>query len=128
MACGVIKQCTAMTKNNCRCKIHVTTDGDLCKFHAKKEVTTPTNAPANVPVSAPVNVYVNFPVSAPANFPVSTPANVPQNIFLNGKFVPNIHNIALPPFKKPSTVVQNWSGVQSCGKTPDEMYNYLFPK
>ena len=51
-----------------------------------------------------------------------------QNILLNGKFVPNIHNIPLPPFKKPSTVVQNWTGVQSCSKTPDEMYNYLFPK
>ena len=104
MACGVIKQCKAMTKHKCQCKNHVTNDGDLCERHAKKEA------------------------SAPVNVPVSTPANVPQNIFLNGKFVPNIHNIALPPFKKPSTVVQNWSGVQSCGKTPDEMYNYLFPK
>ena len=116
MACGVIKQCKAMTKHKCQCKNHVTNDGDLCERHAKKE--------ASVPVSAPVNVYVNFPVQVPANIPL----HVPQNIFLNGKFVPNIHNIALPPVKKPSTVVQNWVGVQSCGKTPDEMYNYLFPK
>jgi len=23
---------------------------------------------------------------------------------------------------------QNWTGVKTSGKTPDEMYNYLFPK
>ena len=106
-----------MTKHKCQCKNHVTNDGDLCERHAKKEANTPARAPASVPAA-------NIPVNVPTNIPL----HVPQNILLNGKFVPNIHNIALPPVKKPSTVVQNWYNVQGCGKTPDEMYNYLFPK
>ena len=58
--------------------------------------------------------------------------SIPENIFVNGKFVPNVNKIQVPLFKKPARQGEysptNWTGVQSCGKTPDEMYKYLFPK
>jgi hypothetical protein len=42
--------------------------------------------------------------------------SIPENIFLNGKFVPNVNKIQVPiPVLRPN------------GKTPDQMYKYLFP-
>jgi hypothetical protein len=57
--------------------------------------------------------------------------SVPENIYINGKFVPNVNKVSVD-FIKPMRTRQynpsNWTGVTSCGKTPDEMYKYIFPK
>jgi len=34
--------------------------------------------------------------------PTTPDFTIPQNIFINGKFVPNIDNIKIPYWKKPS--------------------------
>jgi len=55
--------------------------------------------------------------------------SIPDNIFVNGKFVPNVDKVKVPLFKKSKADFNppNWTGVQSCGKTPEQMYKYLFP-
>ena len=105
MVCGVIKQCNALTKSKCQCKNHVTNDGDFCERHSKKETI----------------VYVNI---VPENTQEYT---IPENIFVNGKFIPNINKVKIPVFKKNSTSRIGFTGFKECGKTPDEMYKYLFP-
>jgi hypothetical protein len=58
---------------------------------------------------------------------------IPENIYVDGKFVPNVNKIQVPVFKKPAREgfynPTNWAtNTTGCGKTPDEMYKYLFPK
>ncbi len=102
MVCGVIKQCQANTKHNCQCKKHVTNNGDFCELHSRSQ-----------PVST------NQPVSTIVNQPVSTnnviQYNIPENIFVNGKFVPNVNRQPVPIFNKPKRESDytpvNWTGV-----------------
>ena len=52
---------------------------------------------------------------------------VPENIYINGKFIPNVNKVSVD-FKKEKKEYSCWTGVTSCRKTPDEMYKYIFPK
>jgi len=70
MACGVIKQCKAVTKHKCQCKNHVTNNSEFCDRHSK------TN-----------NVSIN---------PLVPECSIPENIFVNGKFIPNVNKIKIP--------------------------------
>ena len=62
MSSGAIKQCKSVTKNNCRCKNHVITDGDYCKIHSKNEVAS-TNSATNI---IPNNIHIHI-VNSPTN-------------------------------------------------------------
>jgi hypothetical protein len=83
MTCGIIKQCKAITKHKCQCKNHVTNDGDFCERHSKKEATNSTTV-------APVNTQEY---------------TIPENIFVNGKFIPNINKVKVPVFNKNPNIV-----------------------
>ena len=54
-------------------KNHVTNDGDFCERHSKKETI----------------VYVN-----------TQEYTIPENIFVNGKFIPNINKVKIPVFSR----------------------------
>ena len=51
---------------------------------------------------------------------------IPENIYVNGKFIPNVNKVKVPVFKKPTREgfynPTNWTGVSSTGKTEEEMY------
>ena len=83
MSCGVIKQCNALTKHKCQCKNHVTGNGEFCDRHSKKEI-----------VKEQVVKREEEPEIKPGHI-------IPENIYFNGKFIPNINKIQVPVFIKP---------------------------
>ena len=107
--CGINFQCSSMTKQKCQCKNRVTIEGGFCKSHSNVN---------QIIIIIPSESLINV--------------NIPENIFVNGKFIPNVNKIQVPLLKKPQRggpfTPQNISGVNTCGKTPEEMYKYLFPK
>ncbi len=90
MTCGIIKQCKAITKHKCQCKNHVTNDGDFCERHSKKEVVISKKEATNSTTVAPVNIHEY---------------TIPENIFINGKFIPNINKVKVPVFNKNPNIV-----------------------
>ena len=119
--CSVNYQCSSITKQKCQCKNRVTIEGEFCKHHSKKDVGV-------IQIINSFNTSINI-NSQPENTQEYT---IPENIFVNGKFIPNVNKIQVPLLKKPQRggpfTPQNISGVNTCGKTPEEMYKYLFPK
>ena len=96
MACGVIKQCSALTKQKCQCKNHVTNNSDFCERHYVKSISINQNT---VPTNQ-INISIN---SSSNNQTTSIAENIqeytiPENIFVNGKFIPNINRVKV--FKK----------------------------
>jgi hypothetical protein len=82
----MIKQCSALTKQNNRCKNHVTDSGEFCERHNKKNISPNANIVININNQCPV-IEENF--------------SIPANIFVNGKFVPNVNKVKIPLFKMP---------------------------
>ena len=107
MSCGVIKQCSALTKHKCQCKNHVTNNGEFCDRHSKT---------ANVVKKEEIVVKIEVNVVKKEELAIKPGFSIPENIFVNGKFIPNVNKIQVPiPVLRPN------------GKTPDQMYKYLFP-
>ena len=107
MSCGVIKQCSALTKQKCQCKNHVTNNGEFCDRHSKT---------GNVGNKDEIVVKIKLSVVKNEEPAIKPGFSIPENIFLDGKFVPNVNKIQVPiPVLRPN------------GKTPDQMYKYLFP-
>jgi hypothetical protein len=104
--CSINYQCSSITKNNCQCKNRVTVERGFCTKHSKKEAN----------VIQIINSFNNINVE-PKN------TVIPENIYVNGKFIPNVNKLSV----KPSTMRASWTGITSCGKTPDEMNKYIFP-
>lgn len=87
MSCGVIKQCSAVTKHKCQCKNHVTNNGEFCHMHSK---TTDLVKKEEIVVKKEEPVVKK-------EEPVIKPGfSIPENIFLNGRFVPNLNKIQVP--------------------------------
>ena len=85
--CSINYQCSSITKQKCQCKNRVTIEGDFCKHHSKKD--TNVNQIIN---SFNTSININ---SQPENTQEYT---IPENIYVNGKFIPNVNKVKVPRF------------------------------
>jgi len=102
MSCGVIKQCTAITKHKCQCKNHVTNNSEFCDRHSKMEARPQVaSAPSFTNCNFTGNTALYGGVINAVQVKNETVMNIPENIFVNGKFVPNVNKVQVE-FKKPA--------------------------
>ena len=81
--CSINYQCSSLTNQKCQCKNRVTIEGGFCMRHSKKEAS----------VIQIINSFNTITIDKPINSKniiiQSKNTIIPENIFVNGKFIPN---------------------------------------